>query len=181
MSGVFPYVVTGGRDAMRLDIVSSSGLETRVAFVLMLGDHSEFDRDVHRAEENLVLDLVQTVATALDADITRLEDLGTPTRVSSSIEEFRQNRLPPWEDGPGPLHVPALVTMASNGTLAGIIVCEGWFNVGGPWPYHDSYTYATYLRDEAARQRVLSAVAGMCNRLAISEPELVSLEEAWES
>lgn len=172
---VFPYIVIGGEDAMKLDVVASSGLKTRVAFVLMLDFHNEYDRDANDYEENLVLTLVETVAAALDADINYLEDMDTPTRVSSSIEEFRRKRLPPWEDGSEPLHVPRLIVMASNGVTVGIMVLEGWFNIGGPWPYHDSYTYATYVKDEAARQRVVEAVKEMCQRLAITEPELLPL------
>lgn len=160
---------------MKLDVVASSGLNIRIAFVLMLGGHNEYDRDVNQAEEDLVLKLVETVAVALNADVNYVGDFGTPMRVSASIEEFRQNRLPPWEDGSERFHVPSVAAISSNGTTLGIMACEGWFISGGPWPYHDSYTYATYVKDEAARQRALAAVMTMCQHLAITEPQLVSL------
>jgi len=43
---------------------------------------------------------------------------------------------------------PALLLVRANGTLVLCIETEYWTQAGGPWPYHDSYTYAIWSNDD---------------------------------
>jgi hypothetical protein len=45
---------------------------------------------------------------------------------------------------------PASVLVHAKGTLLLFIETEYWTQVGGPWPYHDSYTYAIWSNDEVS-------------------------------
>jgi hypothetical protein len=45
---------------------------------------------------------------------------------------------------------PAFLLVRANGTLSLCIETEFWTNVGGPWPYHDSYTYAIWSSDDVS-------------------------------
>ena len=45
---------------------------------------------------------------------------------------------------------PALLFVRANGTLVLCIETEYWTQVGGPWPYHDSYSYAMWSNDDVS-------------------------------
>jgi hypothetical protein len=47
-------------------------------------------------------------------------------------------------------HPPASLLVHANGTLLLCIETEYWMRVGGPWPYHDSYTYAIWSNDDVS-------------------------------
>lgn len=47
-------------------------------------------------------------------------------------------------------HPPASLLVRANGTLLLYIETEYWTCVGGPWPYHDSYTYAIWSNDDVS-------------------------------
>ncbi|MBI3677871.1 MAG: hypothetical protein HY243_14780 [Proteobacteria bacterium] len=45
-------------------------------------------------------------------------------------------------------HPPAQILVRDNQTLVLLIQTENWNRVGGPWPYHDSYTYALFSNED---------------------------------
>jgi hypothetical protein len=45
---------------------------------------------------------------------------------------------------------PACLLVRANGTLLLCIETEYWAQVGGPWPYHDSYTYAIWSNENVS-------------------------------
>jgi hypothetical protein len=63
-----------------------------------------------------------------------------------TLEEFRHSGAPKTrEDEPA---LSALVRSGEN--LLMWIETERWASVGGPMPYHDSYTYSLYTRDDVS-------------------------------
>jgi hypothetical protein len=45
---------------------------------------------------------------------------------------------------------PAFLFVRANGALSLCIETEYWVRGGGPWPYHDSYTYAIWSSDDVS-------------------------------
>lgn len=177
---MFPYIVIDDRSTGELDADVPTELMARIAFVLMIGlqDGDIPSRRDRYAEERLVLAVVDAVAIAIGADAMRIEDFRDSPIATSSLDDFQRSRIPPQSDGSEDIHVPSRVLFTHKGVNLGLMVCEGWFNIGGPWPWHDSYTYATCVRDSVVRDKVFSEITGMCSRSGIPQPERVVMDDS---
>jgi hypothetical protein len=101
--------------------------------------------------------LVVGVARALEADSFRVEVGGNGDRRFTNIEALeRELVLLSKDDDP-----PARVTMYAGGPAVALAEVEPYVNVGGPMPYHDTYTVAFYCGD-ASINRVVDAVRKAC-------------------
>jgi hypothetical protein len=132
------------------EIVATSGLNTRFAVIqeTFVKDCVDvyFDEALWRTLMEFVTSRGDSVTvlwrwthageTSLDAF---LSDLG---------QTDPEDREPPWA---------LLVRMEGKLTLT--MVTEYWEQVGGPAPYHDSYTYSLFSEDYLGDQ-VISALAG---------------------
>jgi len=67
-------------------------------------------------------------------------------------------------------------TLSLNGTPTGLICAEWYYRVGGPAPYHDSYTYSIYRNRENP-----SDLADACRRACAEERALVTGEFQGET
>lgn len=71
-----------------------------------------------------------------------MDDLG---REEWSLRAFLEDweRQAPDDRGP-----PGLLVVRSGGALRFCVVTEYWNQVGGPWPYADSYTYSVFSMED---------------------------------
>ena len=53
---------------------------------------------------------------------------------------------------------PQLILARDQGKIVLCISTEDWARLGGPWPYHDSYTYSIFSKEEVA-ERVMAFLA----------------------
>lgn len=177
---MFPYIVIGGEgvlEAEDLQHLSKNRLSQRIAFVLSIGMGDEFDAAVYAKEEGLVVGIIEILKLTLDADEIKIEDMQEITGAYSSIAEFMQNRPACDTDGWQDIHVPYRIHLCRDSRTVGFAKCENWFNVGGPWPYHDSYTYSLYVESSEIVDRIVSAISDYCGNNKISEPKILKADD----
>jgi hypothetical protein len=103
-------------------------------------------------DEALWLRLIEFAkAFAPGASVAIIEDEST---APCEPEEF----LARWRAVAADDREPAAIVVRDAGRLLLYIEPEFWTRVGGPSPYHDSYTYALYS-NEAVAQRVMTFLA----------------------
>ena len=87
-------------------------------------------------------------ATSSRSNLTVVEHLKRGSVVEIPLERFLQQWTALPEDQKSP---PQALIARSGGGLTLCMVTDYWCNVGGPMPYHDSYTYSIYTKDRVDR------------------------------
>jgi hypothetical protein len=148
VSGYLPEIDQLPETALRL------GLLRRVAAVLN-------DGDVPRSR--LYWDLVEAFVDSLGAESVTFEiDTDRATLPFTSISLLRQ-----YVDGRSDIGVPfSRATLYSRGRVQAFIDTEFWATCGGPFPYHDSWTFAIY-RDTDELTQIRDACYRACMRHGI--------------
>jgi hypothetical protein len=126
-----------------------SGLRHRFAVVL---DTYRRDKEDMYFDTGLFLHLVPTLCQAIGYDYVairmieggRFQSFDDLARQYSGIEELEKEP-------------PARIDLHRSGQLVGAVETELWTMVGGPSPYHDSYTLSFYTdRDRSPELRRVS-------------------------
>jgi len=118
----------------------------RTAFVLETFHPDKVDMYF---EVKLYCALVQAVGGIVGADILRAElSSGKRVDLATAIECMAQlEQLPEHEREPFPR-----VACLREGRIVAIIESEPWARVGGPDPYHDSYTVAVFSASDLSNE-----------------------------
>ncbi|MEM9420071.1 MAG: hypothetical protein AAGA25_13610 [Planctomycetota bacterium] len=161
-------IVIGGKDALKLKKITNSKLSHRIAFVCDVSD--DYD---HITTKRFVLPILKFVYEALGCDDIKIFHEGFESSSHNSFDAYEQ-AIP---SDIGDLNVPLWTEFRSETQLAGLIACELWCTMGGPWPYHDSCTFALYVSTAQKAESIIGSLNVICESLHISIPELIKLPE----
>lgn len=139
------------------DAAYEAGLRFRFAVVFDTAPHDTVDMYF---DSNLFLQLLPSVCEAIGFntidirmnDGQHLSSFGALGRLYATLNE-------------GDREPPSWMELRCGDELSGIVEAELWKNVGGPPPYHDSYTMSCYTRlDQSAELR--RVCEGICSEAA---------------
>ena len=122
-------------------VATAQGLDSRVALVL---DSYRPDSADAYFDAPLWCASVNAAAQVLEADCAELLNLTKRSRwrKGEQVETLSINHFSPedWLESP-----PKQVRWYRDGALVAVGVSEFWVQVGGPEPYHDSYTFSWFV------------------------------------
>jgi hypothetical protein len=79
----------------------------------------------------------------------RVKIVGEGDGKETAIEEF----LSGWKTSED-REPPACILVREHESLALCVATEYWKQVGGPWPYHDSYTYSAFSNEDLSERLI---------------------------
>jgi hypothetical protein len=162
MTLIFPYIVTGKSAWGRVpELAIEKGLNRQLSYVFLLDEER-----VNKAEaEKLVDSLFTKIEETLNMSICQVSG------------EMSCNTLPEfWESEPGDIvRIPSQTIMVDRKGNTVLIACEYWSNVGGPYPFADSYTFAIYSICDL-KSLLVSAAQEWCLNNGYGCPEIVHYE-----
>lgn len=77
-----------------------------------------------------------------------VEHLKRGSQMEVPLDRFLEHWMTKPEDQRSP---PQALFVRSGGAMTLCMVTDYWCNVGGPMPYHDSYTYSIYTKDSVEK------------------------------
>lgn len=126
-------------------VVRRAGLLRRLAVIQQTHVQGSADMYFDEALWRALAGYVQTKGDAAGARVT------TERRASLSLDQF----FLAWQAiAADEREAPPLLTARSDGRPVLCMVTEYWAHVGGPAPYHDSYTYALYSNQDLEKEVV---------------------------
>ena len=158
--GYIPHVDMLPREARAL------GFAVRVALVL---DSRRSDKvDIH-LDVDLYAAMLDVIGQALGSDHMSLRlDSGQTAEAAGALEVKRRlEGCPELEREPFPR-----ILLKRGDRIVGLVTSEAWARVGGPYPYHDSYTMAVHSSEDIAA-RLESMVRSRCEREGAELTEVV--------
>ena len=146
--------------------VRALGFDRRVAFVLdtFRADKVDmfFDTELYAALLDAVREASRANRLSVVSSSGKTLDLPNGYAVVGLLERNAESMREPL----------FRVIMNRDGTPVSAVDLEPWAHIGGPRPYHDSYTMAVYSRDDLA-ERLEGAARAVCRRLGAEVTELV--------
>lgn len=123
------------RSDSRPRIAKLANLGSRVAVSTTSEDgiDAELDRGLYR-------DILRVALAVLEGDSIRIERNRKSEAIS--VANIDANQVCDWIEGND--EPASAIEFLDKGIVGGVLVTEFWVNVGGPDPYHDSYTFALY-------------------------------------
>jgi hypothetical protein len=118
-------------------VAKRAGLKSRVAVALSSysADSADaiLDRDLYREvlAASFSVEAVDSLRVTGDHGV---EAISLKDSDASELCRYIEGRREPYS------HIELL----RDGVVIAVLVCEFWVNVGGPVPYHDTYTFAFY-------------------------------------
>jgi hypothetical protein len=143
------FIVRGYHEFIRPpEIVINEGVVYRLSFVL---NTYRRNKNYWFLDVELFLSLVSKIKQLFDPCST--EVFMTNKSVLKSIELMKQKMLSESEEYRSP---PRRIIFRNEGDVVCCIIdVEFWVNVGGPMPYHDSYTVSVYTKKDMSEQLIL--------------------------
>ena len=138
------WFVSGGESLWRTPaLIKPAGLSHRLAVIQHTAIREETEMHLDDALWICLLHFMQSQATNAYATVARKADhLG---QHETGIDTY----LAEWNAQSPDDHQPAEVVVVRNGGApTHVLVTEFWVNIGGPYPYADSYTYSIYSDDD---------------------------------
>lgn len=120
------------------EVAAAAGLTLRIALCL---DTWRGDDEGMYFDDQLAVALLGVMAASIPHDRQEVA-VGEASRTWASLTEWHENyrRLPPDDRGPFDE-----VRLFLEGKLQAIVRTEPWVRIGGPHPYHDTWTFSAYL------------------------------------
>lgn len=139
------------------EIVYDKKLFSRVAIVLSTYRH---DKKYSYFDAELFFELISKIRNLFSS--CQLNIYFTDECFLNSIDSMKERVLSESEEDRNP---PRSIIFRINESVCCVIDLEFWVNVGGPLPYHDSYTIAVYTSNDISEQLIVIC-NDVCNALS---------------